>query len=111
MVRLFTGLGKKLSDLEPESPILEVLKSGKAIADDPYINPIFQNNRLIGVVAVFRDLSEVQHLGEKLRQTLDEIKASLSGSFMYYGREGGIRTQTSFLRRESDSAHMGHMGQ
>jgi len=80
-------LGKKLTDLEPKSPILDVLRSGKPIADDPYhikalggldivanINPIYENDRLIGVVAVFRDRSEVQHLEEKLRQTMDEVQ-------------------------------------
>lgn len=80
-------LGKKLADIEPESRILDVLRSGKPIVDDPSqikslggldivanINPIYENNRLIGVVAVFRDRSEVQHLEEKLRETMYEVQ-------------------------------------
>jgi transcriptional regulator with PAS, ATPase and Fis domain len=80
-------LGKKLADLEPNSPILDVLRTGKPMVDDPYhikalggldivanINPIYENSRLVGVVAVFRDRSEVQHLEEKLRQTMDEVQ-------------------------------------
>lgn len=80
-------LGKKLADIEPESRILNVLRSGKPIVDDPSqikslggldivanINPVYENDRLIGVVAVFRDRSEVLHLEEKLRQTMDEVK-------------------------------------
>lgn len=80
-------LGKKLADLEPNSPILDVLRTGKPMVDDPYhikalggldivanINPIYENSRLVGVVAVFRDRSEVLHLEEKLRQTMDEVQ-------------------------------------
>lgn len=80
-------LGKKLADLEPHSPILDVLRTGKPMVDDPYhikalggldivanINPIYENSRLVGVVAVFRDRSEVLHLEEKLRQTMDEVQ-------------------------------------
>lgn len=92
-------LGKKLTDIEPESPILEVLRSGKPIADDPYhikslggldivanIDPIYENNRLIGVVAVFRDRSEVLRLEEKLRQTMDEVQRSQALPFLLYWR-------------------------
>ncbi len=98
-------LGKKLSDIEPESPILQVLRTGKAIVDDPYqikslmvdivanINPIYENSRLIGVVAVFRDRTEVQHLEEKLRQTMDEVKRSQALTSRYFSELRELRSR------------------
>lgn len=99
-------LGKKLADIEPESRILDVLRSGKPIVDDPSqikslggldivanINPIYENNRLIGVVAVFRDRTEVLHLEEKLRQTMDEVQRTRDLTFRYFSELKELRSR------------------
>jgi len=99
-------LGKKLADFEPESRILDVLRSGKPIVDDPSqikslggldivanINPIYENNNLIGVVAVFRDRSEVLHLEDKLRQTMDEVQKSQALSNRYFSELKELRSR------------------
>lgn len=81
-------LGKKLSDIEPQSRILEVLRTGKPLVDDPShvhsvgidivtsITPLFEGEKLVGAVAIFRDVSEVLALQEKLRLALDEVEKS-----------------------------------
>ncbi|MDT3700552.1 MAG: sigma 54-interacting transcriptional regulator [Thermincola sp.] len=99
-------LGKKLTDIEPDSRILDVLRSGKPIVDDPSqikslggldivanINPIYENNYLIGVVAVFRDRSEVLHLEEKLRKTMDEVQRSLALNDRYFSELKELRSR------------------
>lgn len=81
-------LGKKLSDIEPQSRILEVLRTSKPLVDDPShvhsvgidivtsITPLFEGEKLVGAVAIFRDVSEVLALQEKLRLALDEVEKS-----------------------------------
>lgn len=81
-------LGKKLSEIEPQSRVLEVLRTGKPVVDDPShvhsvgidivtsITPLFEGNKLVGAVAIFRDVSEVLALQERLRLALDQVEKS-----------------------------------
>ena len=58
-------------DIEPDSRVLTVLRTGKPIVDDPAfvisagvdivadITPIFEQRQLAGAVAIFRDRTEI----------------------------------------------------
>lgn len=71
-------IGRNLTDIEPNSRILEVLKDGtKRINDFSYvkslkkhvyanITPLLENHELIGVVTIMKDISETKHLQREL---------------------------------------------
>jgi len=70
------GIGEKVDDFVPNSRMVQVLESGIAELDQEQdLNgltiltnrvPIYVNNEIVGVVATFRDKSELQKLAEKL---------------------------------------------
>ncbi len=98
-------LGRKLKDFEPTSRILDVLSSGKPIVDDPSritslgidimanITPVFDGKNLIGAVAVFRDISEIVTLKEKLQQTTAEMLKTKELTSRYYSELQELRTR------------------
>lgn len=89
-------LGKKLSVIEPESQVLDVLRTGKPLLDKRQriyslgvdivanITPIFENTNIIGAVAIFRDISEVLELQEKLRLTKNKMELARNLSQKYF---------------------------
>lgn len=89
-------LGKKLSKIEPESQVLDVLRTGEPIVDKRQriyslgvdivanITPILEGNSIIGAVAIFRDISEVLELQEKLRETENEMVQAKNLSNKYF---------------------------
>ncbi|AGL00642.1 sigma-54 interaction domain-containing protein [Desulfoscipio gibsoniae] len=98
-------LGRKLKDFEPTSRILDVLSSGKPIVDDPSritslgidimanITPVFEGKNLIGAVAVFRDISEIVALKEKLEETTTEMLKTREQTSRYYTELQELRTR------------------
>lgn len=88
-------LGKKLSVIEPGSEILKVLKTGNPIVDDKQriysvgidiltnITPIYDRDKLVGAVAVFRNVSEMLALQEKLKKTEYEVNEAKNLSKRY----------------------------
>lgn len=70
------GIGEKVDDFVPNTRMVQVLESGIAELDQEQdLNgitiltnrvPIYVNNEIVGVVATFRDKSELQKLAEKL---------------------------------------------
>lgn len=105
-------LGKKLSDIEPASKILDVLRTGRQIVDDrshiysvnkdivANITPIYDRSKLIGAVAVFRDISEIQALQEKMLKTEHEMERVKDLSSRYF----------SELQRAAEVPVPGHGG-
>ncbi len=79
-------LGRKLSDIEANSRVLEVLRTGKPIVDDPShvesvgidivanITPIYQAGTMVGAVAVFRDVTEVMVLKDLTTRYFSELQ-------------------------------------
>ncbi len=71
-------LGKKLYDIEPEARALEVLKNQKSIhAEYEFVKTlgkhvlldssgIFIDGRIVGVVSIFRDISDIINLYQKM---------------------------------------------
>lgn len=98
-------LGRKLKDFEPTSRILDVLSSGRPIVDDPSritslgvdimanITPIFDGKNLIGAVAVFRDITEIVALKEKLQETTTEMLKTRELTSRYYTELQELRTR------------------
>jgi PAS domain S-box-containing protein len=74
-------LGKKLRDIEPTAKLLNVLEEGTSILErDALIRsvgktvvlnnlPIRRSGSTIGAVSVFRDITEVESLSDRLRKT------------------------------------------
>jgi PAS domain S-box-containing protein len=74
-------LGKKLGDIEPQAKLLEVLREGTSILErDVLVRsvgktvvvnnlPIKEDGKILGAVSVFRDITEVENLSERLRRT------------------------------------------
>lgn len=74
-------LGKRLRDIEPTAKLLEVLEEGTSILErDVLIQsvgktvvlndlPIKEDGRIIGAVSVFRDITEVESLSDRLKKT------------------------------------------
>ncbi|MFZ5634034.1 MAG: sigma-54 interaction domain-containing protein [Bacillota bacterium] len=115
-------LGRKLSDIEPASKILEVLRTGRQIVDDrshiyslnmdivANITPIYDKATLIGAVAVFRDISEIQALQEKIQQTEHEMEKVKDLSSRYFSELQQLRSR--FLALEEfifESPQMRHI--
>jgi PAS domain S-box-containing protein len=73
-------LGKYLADIEPEARCLEVLKTGKPRLDESWrinsvgievvgsITPMLKGQEVIGVITVFRNITEMLRLSEELRR-------------------------------------------
>lgn len=98
-------LGKKLSDIEPASKILDVLRTGRQIVDNrshiyslnrdivANITPIYDKSKLIGAVAVFRDISEIQALQEKIQQAEHEMERVRDLSSRYFSELQQLRSR------------------
>lgn len=98
-------LGKKLIDIEPSSKILDVLSTGRQIVDDrshiyslnkdivANITPIYDGAKLTGAVAVFRDISEIQALQEKILKTRHEMEKVKDLSSRYYTELQQLRSR------------------
>ncbi|MDA8212428.1 MAG: sigma 54-interacting transcriptional regulator [Clostridia bacterium] len=98
-------LGRKLKDFEPTSRILDVLSSGRPIVDDPSritslgvdiianITPIFDGEKLTGAVAVFRDITEIVALKEKLQETTAEMQRTKELTSRYYTELQELRSR------------------
>ncbi|WP_019243925.1 MULTISPECIES: sigma-54 interaction domain-containing protein [Bacillus] len=100
-------IGRKLSDIEANSRILTVLKDGiPRINDCSYvhslkqdvcanISPLIENGKMIGVVTIMKDISEVTHLQEeiaKYERDLKDLKKQLD--------------RRNFFKLESESIEM-----
>ncbi|MBP2017436.1 PAS domain S-box-containing protein [Symbiobacterium terraclitae] len=85
-------IGRHVRHIVPDSHILEVLETGQPLIgvrtrvfDHVVVSnivPVFDHGRLVGVVSVFRDITEVLALSQELaeaRNTIDLLKANLSG--------------------------------
>lgn len=83
-MKLADALGKQVKDIIPTSGLPEVIKESKPqLGMLQYVNnhtlmvnrsPIISNNRVIGAIGVFQDISEMigmQELNEKLRKILE----------------------------------------
>ena len=78
-------LGRKVSEIEPNSHILDVLRSGKPVVDDhahivsvgidivANITPIFELGKMTGAVAIFRDATEVMALKDLVTRYHSEL--------------------------------------
>ncbi|HHY38423.1 MAG TPA: sigma 54-interacting transcriptional regulator [Clostridia bacterium] len=79
-VPIYKVLGKYLADIEPEARCLEVLKTGKPRLNESWrinsvgvevvgsITPILKGREVVGVITVFRNISEMLRLSEELRR-------------------------------------------
>lgn len=84
-VKLQKILGKKLQDVEPGARLLEVLETGRGFVEervriktlgvDCIITeaPIIREGKIVGAVAVFKDISEVIKLSEELQRAKDLV--------------------------------------
>lgn len=85
-------IGRKLRDIEENSRILDVLKSGKPLINDysyvhslgkdvcANITPLMENGHMTGVVTVMKNISEVTHLQEELmkyKHNISELQEEL----------------------------------
>jgi len=89
-------LGRRLAEIEPASRVLEVLRTGKPLIDDPAyvvsagvdivtnITPIYESGTLAGAVAIFRDQSEILSLQEKLKTILGEVEKTRNLASRYF---------------------------
>ncbi|MGQ9826107.1 MAG: sigma 54-interacting transcriptional regulator, partial [Desulfotomaculales bacterium] len=89
-------LGRRLAEIEPASRVLEVLRTGKPLIDDPAhvisagvdivtnITPIYEDDILVGAVAIFRDQSEVFSLHEILKKAQREVEKTRNLADRYY---------------------------
>lgn len=78
-------LGRKVSEIEPNSHILDVLRTGKPVVDDhahivsvgndivANITPIFELGIMTGAVAIFRDATEVLTLKDLVTRYHSEL--------------------------------------
>lgn len=78
-------LGRKLSEIEPNSRVLAVLRSGKPVVDDhshvvsvgidivANITPVLEQGKMTGAVAVFRDATEVMALKDLVTRYHSEL--------------------------------------
>lgn len=79
-VNLGKVINKKMRDLAPEALALKVMNTGKPIIKQPLrvpgvdidvvacSTPIYENNHIIGAVSIFKDVTEIRQLNEKLNQ-------------------------------------------
>lgn len=77
-------LGKHVQDVVPDSGMLGVLETGKKLVDITThvfdatvisnIVPILDGERIIGVISIFRDITEIKQLNDKLEYANTTIK-------------------------------------
>lgn len=85
-------IGRKLSEIEKNSRILDVLKNGKALINDfsyvhslnkdvcANITPLMENGEMIGVVTIMKDISEVTNLQKEInnyKHNITELQEKL----------------------------------
>ncbi|NLB18147.1 MAG: PAS domain-containing protein, partial [Syntrophomonadaceae bacterium] len=106
--------GKPLSVLNTETELMDVLNtgrqaSGKFILDGKLFisnrTPIISNGRIIGAVAVFQDISELEMISEELdytkrmKEELDAIiESSFDGIFVSDGKGNPLRVNEAYCR-------------
>ncbi|HUW65587.1 MAG TPA: sigma 54-interacting transcriptional regulator [Spirochaetia bacterium] len=98
-------LNRKLSDIEPGARMMDVLQTGEPVVDDPSfvvsagtsivsnITPIFEENELVGAVAVFRDRTEILSMQEKMRLTMEEAEKNRQLTDRYYSELQELRAR------------------
>lgn len=86
-------VGRNLQDIEPTSPVLEVLKSGKPLVDQPTrvvsagvdivanTTVVERDGAVTGAVAVFRDVTDIVTLRELTERYYSELQ-ELRGRFV-----------------------------
>ncbi|SHK31667.1 sigma 54-interacting transcriptional regulator [Paramaledivibacter caminithermalis] len=89
-------IGKKVNEVIEESRLHEVLETGKESVQDKQKlgnttiitnrTPIIVDNSIIGAVAVFQDISEIERLSNKLESVM-EIKERF-GNILNYANDG-----------------------
>ena len=89
-------IGKKLIDLEPNSILLDIIKTGQPFFNEFYrINhlnldivgsgaPLFHEGIQVGVISIFRDVSNVLSLHFKLEDVLEQLQKTYSLATRYY---------------------------
>ena len=120
-------IGQKLSDVLPVTELPAVLKSGKpqfgkkmALGDRMLVTnrtPIIEDGRVIGAIAVFQDVSDLESLTTELRQMNElnkELEAILESFYDGIGiiAEDGtlLRVNTSYERITGLSKHDNGVG-
>lgn len=121
-------LGRKLTDIEPGARILEVLETGKQIINDPShieslnkdivanISPLYDENRkkIIGAVAVVRDITEVLVLQKKLIEIREEAEKQKELNDLYSTKLSElkklIRSDDSLVFKSSSMKQVVEMG-
>ncbi|MCL2335797.1 MAG: sigma 54-interacting transcriptional regulator, partial [Firmicutes bacterium] len=98
-------LGKKLAEIEPESLVLQVLETGRPIVDQRQriyslakeivanITPLREGDKIVGAVAIFRDISEVLELQKKLNVTQNEMEKVKNLSSKYYSELRALKNR------------------
>jgi len=98
-------INRPLVDIEPDSRVLTVLRTGKPIVDDPAfvisagvdivanITPIFEEGELVGAVAVFRDRTEILAMQEKLKLAVEEAEKNRLLTDRYYSELQELRAR------------------
>ncbi|MBC2724880.1 sigma 54-interacting transcriptional regulator [Desulfosporosinus sp.] len=73
-------LGRRLDVIEPDSPTIRMLHTGKPSRGNGYVEsldinvvgssfPLYNGNNIIGAVSIFKNISEVVELNRELQQT------------------------------------------
>ena len=107
-------VGQPITSVIPDSRLTEVLKTGRresgklSFQGRPLISnrtPIISNNKIIGAVAVFQDISELELISEELSYTkqmkeeLDAIiESSYDGIYVTDGQGNTIRVNEAYCR-------------
>lgn len=73
-------LGRRLDKIEPKAAAIEILRTGKAVNGEDYLDslginvvgssfPLFKGKSVIGCVSTFKNITEVVELNRELQQT------------------------------------------
>lgn len=88
--------GKLIECLETQKPFYGEKLKGEEVTLISNINPIFQNGKIFGVVSVFQDITEVEHISKELdlfknmKIWLDTIIDSSYDGLWISDREGNV---------------------
>ncbi|MDW7675068.1 MAG: sigma 54-interacting transcriptional regulator [Bacillota bacterium] len=109
------ALGRHIQEIIPDTKLLEILKSGKPSFSQKIIlkhataisnrTPIIKNNQVVGAIAVFQDISELESISQelatikKLNKELDTIiEAVYDGLYIADGNGYTTRINKSYER-------------
>lgn len=88
-------LGRQLQEIEPDSPVLAVLKTGEPLVDAhirlesldrdviAHAAPFFVDGQVVGAVTIFQDVTAVFRLNEKLEQLRARYEEAEAASSRY----------------------------